>query len=337
MNLMGKGKKRARDRAVTCDAPLVAITVPVCQDCSETDPLKFPSKQSRLGNSARCGKCHSIALMRLGDANRKAALERKAELRDQLSSLEIFVSDVPESDCYFVNNMEMLFAAEELLLRCSMVGIDMEATPTFVKGQPNRPISLIQIAGLVPAQKADLPWSQRTPIDKEYVVLLDMSVLTSSAACCRKVFSVLSDLFRNEAILKIGLGLREDIRNLISSYPDYKHQINTAQTMLDVSDLHNGINKHAMKDKLSLQRLTMMYLQRNLLKPKRITMGNWDRRPLTGAQIEYAVCDALVLLRLIDVMMFPNLSSGGIQRAHVLTAARLVTKDVVFDTLSSSI
>ena len=43
-----------------------------------------------------------------------------------------------------------------------------------------------------------------------------------------------------------------------------------------------------------------IYLNFNLV--KRQQLSNWAKRPLTEAQVKYAACDALVLLRLFDAM-----------------------------------
>ena len=45
-----------------------------------------------------------------------------------------------------------------------------------------------------------------------------------------------------------------------------------------------------------------IYLNFNLVKKQQLS--NWAKRPLTEAQMKYAACDALVLLRLYDAMSF---------------------------------
>ena len=51
----------------------------------------------------------------------------------------------------------------------------------------------------------------------------------------------------------------------------------------------------------SLKKLVLHFLDAKL--SKRMQCSDWSHRPLHSAQLEYAICDSVVLLRLYDVII----------------------------------
>lgn len=267
---------------------------PICSQCLDSDASHFSSKQNKLGQTAMCRVCVKLAEQKWVHTARNAALERRQKLKDKLSTLDPFIVDIPPSNVIWVQHMKSLVQAEGLLRACFICGIDTESRPSFRKGRPNNPTALVQIAVRISAVSDDI-WT-------EHVLLLDMNALSCSTECSAKVYDMLSALFVNSQVYKIGLGLKEDIANLFSSSFG---KLPIVHSVLDISDLHTkvrGRESNTRKEKNSLQRLVMMNLNMNLLKPKRITMSNWDYRPLSQEQRSYAICDAIVLLRLFDAL-----------------------------------
>jgi len=71
-----------------------------------------------------------------------------------------------------------------------------------------------------------------------------------------------------------------------------------------------NINPNQHTGTVGLQKLTHIYINKHLCKPKKISMSNWEQRPLTNKQIEYAACDAYVMLELFDNLICGNTSIG---------------------------
>lgn len=287
-----KGKKWPAPRAPEAEADNTPHR-PVCRECGQDDVAKFSSKQRRNKEEALCSKCSDREQRIYAEEMRRATKERRALLREQLDSLPVYTVDIPPGRVHWVDDMTGLTVAEPLLRQCSIAGIDTEARPTFGKGEPNNPTSLVQIA--VRLQQAP----SSPPV--EHVLLFDMNNLTRQSPCRAKVFAMLSDLFLNAQITKLGLSLEGDVLSLLGSHGCEEGRV---YSVLDISDFHIKVHGRPVQcDKtISLQKLVMINLNKHLLKTKGLTMSNWDLRPLTTRQMNYAICDALVLLRLYDVL-----------------------------------
>jgi hypothetical protein len=94
----------------------------------------------------------------------------------------------------FVNSPETVRIATDALRNASILGIDREAKPNFVKGGRSR-CALLQVA------------------TREGVFIFDLIALNGAES------SALSDAFANPKVIKVALGLREDLRNLRISTP----------------------------------------------------------------------------------------------------------------------
>lgn len=116
----------------------------------------------------------------------------------------------------------------------------------------------------------------------------------------RELDSILTTLFTNSAIIKVGQGLCQDFMQLHKSFSKLT-SFRSCVSILETNKLHQLLNP-CIHNEISLKNLTRNYLHFDL--DKSCQLSNWKQRPMTQKQILYAACDALVLLRLYDVMIF---------------------------------
>lgn len=105
-------------------------------------------------------------------------------------------------------------------------------------------------------------------------------------------------MLSNRKVIKIGQGLDDDFRELRDNYP-HMNCFKSIPSILETNTIHRLLCPEDVQLK-SLKNMVRIYLHFNLIKTQQLS--NWSQRPLTKLQIHYAACDALVLLRLYDVM-----------------------------------
>ncbi len=145
-------------------------------------------------------------------------------------------------------------AAKELAGE-SVIGFDTERKPSFKKGGLN-PVSLIQIAG------------------REKVFLFRINHFG--------LLRELIKLFENPDILKIGVGLDDDLSGL-QQLRKFK-----PNGFVDLSKYFQA-NEYKQS---SLKYIAAMVLNIRISKNQQVS--NWERTPLTPSQIRYAATDAWV-------------------------------------------
>jgi len=154
---------------------------------------------------------------------------------------------------YIVNN----------LMKNEVLGFDTETKPSFKKGPRNK-VSLVQLCSS----------------DGVYLIRINKTGFHSA----------LVKLFENESVLKIGIGLRDDLQGL------RKLKQFTANGFMDLQ---------AFSKKLGLNSLSLKGLAAELLNlriSKRQRLSNWEADKLTYSQINYAATDAWIALCIYDKM-----------------------------------
>ena len=151
----------------------------------------------------------------------------------------------------------------EELQSCPLLGFDTESRPSFKKGE-HYPISLVQIANETDA----------------YLFLLRRTGIPSAM---RKLLS-------DENVIKIGLGLQQEIGEL------RQKGIKCAGFV----DLEKVAAHHKFKQR-GIRALSAFFLKIRISKSAQ--KSNWSREDLTPAQIKYAGTDAWVSLRIYQEMM----------------------------------
>jgi ribonuclease D len=143
----------------------------------------------------------------------------------------------------------------------SVLGFDTETRPSFKKGVVY-PTALIQISGL------DQAWLVRVSRMGYPPELLD--ILT------------------REEILKVGLGLNDDLRRLKADF-----QFEPGGFL----DLQQYVEAFRIEEK-GLKKLSGIVLGRRISKSQQVS--NWDADLLTEAQLRYAATDAWICLKIYN-------------------------------------
>jgi hypothetical protein len=149
----------------------------------------------------------------------------------------------------------------------SAVGFDIEWRPTFQRGEYNK-TAIIQLA---------------TP----------SAALIIHIQRLNRVPTLLREIFNSRNILKVGVGVKEDLKRLRTDYQiksqGYNDIAHTAQRFHP--DLSNSF--------MGLSRLYEYYFGVKVVKSRHLTMGNWER-DLTLPQIQYASWDSLMGIQIYN-------------------------------------
>lgn len=172
-----------------------------------------------------------------------------------------------EEHIHLTESREDLTKALRVLSREPVVGFDTESKPAFKKGEYN-PIALIQLS---------------TETDC-YLVRVNKTGVTDE----------LKQFLESPATLKIGIALRDDIKDLKKLTPM------AAAGFLDLSELVKplGIESNG------LRKLTAIILGFRISKSAQVS--NWENDQLTKKQLRYAATDAWVC-----VSMYRKLERQG--------------------------
>jgi ribonuclease D len=170
----------------------------------------------------------------------------------------------PESDSF---NDAVSFLKSQ-----SILGFDTETRPSFKKGISNK-VTLVQFA------------------TKENAFLFRL--------INHFVPYELIQLFENNQIIKVGVGISQDVKNL------QKIKRFNPQSFIEIQTLAKKNNIEA----LSLRKLCEYLFQKKL--SKRQQLSNWESAALSEAQIKYAATDAwvsyLIYMKLTDDEFNPSL------------------------------
>ncbi|KAL3636956.1 hypothetical protein CASFOL_019255 [Castilleja foliolosa] len=183
--------------------------------------------------------------------------------RRYLNLHELSIEDV----CW-VDEVNSLRDAINHFEECKVVGVDCEWKPNYEKGSRPSKVSIMQIAS------------------EKKVYILDLIKLHEDVPSV--LDECLSRLWHSPSILKLGYNFRCDIHQLAQSYGElncFKHY----DMLLDVQNVfkeHQG----------GLSGLAEKILGTGLNKTRR--NSNWEQRPLSHYQLEYAALDAAVLLHI---------------------------------------
>ena len=195
----------------------------------------------------------------------------QAALRDTYLSLD---------ERYKLRYVADAAAAEEMLATIrrvspAVVGVDAEWKPKFEKkgqGAPDAPVALVQLA---------VPGS---------VFLVDALV----PAALEALAAILSDAQTQ----KLGFGIKEDVRRLAQVVPDLEAGV---PNVVDLGDLWGAVKPREPRPKGGLSGLCRAVLGKPLDKSQQLT--DWEKRPLTASQIEYAALDATSSLDLYAALV----------------------------------
>ena len=158
------------------------------------------------------------------------------------------------------------------LLKQRYLGFDTESKPVFQKGATGSGISIVQISSL----------------DRCYIFLLN-SIADSA---------VLGEFVNNQNIIKVGVGLKDDLSKLRGQCK--LHPV----AFVDLGTIFKTFGR---KNSIGSKQLVALVLQKQLRKSKSVTTSNWAAATLSPMQIAYASDDAFssidAYLRLREVFV----------------------------------
>ena len=166
------------------------------------------------------------------------------------------------SDVHLVQSAADAANALTALLDRDAIGFDTESRPTFAKGEVSTGPHLVQLAT---DEKAYLFPITTQPALNELRIILE-----------------------SPQVLKVGFGLRDDLRRL---------QSKLAIDALPVLDLAIALRQERRCD-MGAKAAVAHFFGQHLQKSKRTSTTNWSNRVLNEKQILYAANDAHVALRI---------------------------------------
>ena len=172
-------------------------------------------------------------------------------------------SDLPminfSGNIHLITSDKELAAVADEMQAVKEFGFDTETRPSFKKGEVYQ-VALLQLA----------------TEDTAYLIRLNKV----------NQYQILKTIFENEEILKVGVAIRDDIKQLQKRFGFEPRNFVELQDIAKKKGLEN----------FGLKGMTEEVLQARLSKAAKIT--NWEAFELTDAQIKYAATDAWVGLQL---------------------------------------
>lgn len=159
-------------------------------------------------------------------------------------------------DVVLVRNHNFKLALSQLK-KAHYLGFDMEAKPTFIKGQKEHATSLIQIV-------------TRTKCFIFFVASIPQ-------------IGQLSSILENPDSVKVGIGLKSDRQRLTTEF------CMNPQNLIDINEIFSLLGR---KNHIGSKQLVAHCLHKKLRKNKNISRSDWSAYPLTESQISYAADDA---------------------------------------------
>lgn len=165
-----------------------------------------------------------------------------------------------------ITSQDQLAAALHHIREHDVLGFDTETKPAFKKGVRHT-VALLQIA--VP--------------NMVYLIRLKYTGFTS----------MLSDLFGDERIEKVGISIRDDLKHLKQLCNQHDIPF-AAENITELNDIAQQLGiEHA-----GVKKLTAVFLQFRVSKSQQTS--NWENPQLTEKQIRYAATDAWVCLEIYN-------------------------------------
>lgn len=184
---------------------------------------------------------------------------RPAISNEELSKLE---NTKFEGKIHIIKSLEQVDYAYAQLKKCTIIGFDTETKPSFKKGKSN----------------------------KNKVALLQLS--TEAEAFLFRIHYIgipqaIAQILSDKNILKIGVALHDDFKNLI--------QVNKSIKPAGMIDLQNIVQDYGIEN-FSLKKITGIVLNQKI--SKRQQLSNWENEELSEEQGIYAATDAWIALKI---------------------------------------
>ncbi|KAG8367793.1 hypothetical protein BUALT_Bualt16G0109700 [Buddleja alternifolia] len=104
----------------------------------------------------------------------------------------------------------------------------------------------------------------------------------------------------------VGIGIEPDLEKLQEDY-----ELGFSTRFVDLRSLAADRYGRRELKQAGVKRLSMEVLEKELEKPKRVTMSRWDNQWLTPAQVQYACLDAFVCFEIGRILNASSASSSS--------------------------
>ncbi|XP_052194123.1 uncharacterized protein LOC127802389 isoform X2 [Diospyros lotus] len=218
---------------------------------------------------------------------------RRSLLRDRYLQLNELVLE----GIIWVDEVNGLHNATCHIEECKVVGIDCEWKPNYEKGSKPNKVSIMQIAS------------------ENMVFIFDLIKLSEDVP--EILDNCLARILHSPGILKLGYNFQCDVKQLAFSYGELKC-FRHYEMLLDVQNVFK-------EPRGGLSGLAKKILGAALNKTRR--NSNWEQRPLSQNQLEYAALDAAVLIHIFRHVRrsAPAASEGNAKiewKSHIVSAAK---------------
>lgn len=188
---------------------------------------------------------------------------------DKLAIADLLCYEDHGREVILVDDHNLHHAVHDLLQE-RYLGFDTESRPTFQKCEVSSGIAIMQISS--PAK----------------CYIFQMRKIADATA--------LGEIIGHQKIIKIGVGLKDDLNKLRSRYKFHP------ATFVDLGIIFRAFGR---RNSIGSKQLVALVLNKRLRKSKSATTSNWATERLSPLQIEYASDDAFssvdVYLRLREV------------------------------------
>ncbi|XP_059440089.1 uncharacterized protein LOC132172583 isoform X3 [Corylus avellana] len=198
----------------------------------------------------------------------KGFLDVKVPEASLLQSRYLHLNELVVEDIIWVDEVDGLQNATCHIEGCKVVGFDCEWKPNYEKGSKPNKVSIMQIAS------------------EKMVFILDLIKLFEDVPDV--LDNCLTRILQSPRILKLGYNFQCDIKQLKHSYGELEC-FKQYEMLLDVQNVFK-------EPRGGLSGLAKKILGAGLNKTRR--NSNWEQRPLTQNQLEYAALDAAVLVHI---------------------------------------
>lgn len=164
---------------------------------------------------------------------------------------------------HLANDLESCKKLVQTLCNEKVLGFDIECKPNFKKG-PNNPPALLQLS------------------TAEHAYLFRLHPVMK--------LDGLIEILENPAIVKTGVALKDDLNNL------QKIQAFEPSGFEDIAKIAQTLKI----EQTGLRNLTAIFFKHRLSKSAQLS--NWEKQPLSPAQINYAATDAWISRQLYMIM-----------------------------------
>ncbi|CAH2046829.1 unnamed protein product [Thlaspi arvense] len=179
------------------------------------------------------------------------------------------LNDLAVEDVVWVDEVNGLREATSFLKGCKVIGLDCEWKPNYTKGSKPNKVSIMQIGS------------------DSKIFILDLIKLYNDAS--QTLDRCLGQILQSYKTLKLGYNFQCDIKQLALSYGDLEC-FKRYDMLLDIQNVFKETCG-------GLSGLTKKILGVGLNKTRR--NSDWEQRPLTQNQLEYAALDAAVLVHIL--------------------------------------